>query len=350
MWKNGLGSSAMIIHGGNLSTGLYPDYNELSEIQDRSSFVEAAAFISSARGKTVKYQDNSVDNATIYGVSHDYEKIRALDIVDGRYFSSSESTLGHPVVLLGASVAESLFPMGNAVDKEIIAAGRKLKVIGLLKKEGGGFAINSLDNVVLTPINYVRTIIDIKSMRMNQSIQVKGKPGIPNSELIAELQGVMRGIRKLNPKQEDNFALNEPSLISNKLDSIFSVLSSAGWLIGGFSMLVGGFGIANIMFVSVKERTSIIGIQKSLGAKNYFILMQFLVEAIMLCLIGGAMGLFVIFLGTILCTYAFDLPVTLSLANIQLGLGVSAIIGVISGFMPAYSASQMDPVEAIRAN
>ena len=184
--------------------------------------------------------------------------------------------------------------------------------------------------------------------RSNPSIIAKAKPNVSNEELRYELAGIMRSIRRLNPKMPDNFALNEISLISSQLDSLFSVINLAGWIVGGFSILVGGFGIANIMFVSVKERTKQIGIQKSLGAKNSFILYQFLFESIFLCLIGGILGLTLVFLLTQFVSNFFDFSIDLTLENIALGLSVSAIIGIISGIVPALSASKLDPVEAIR--
>ena len=182
----------------------------------------------------------------------------------------------------------------------------------------------------------------------NPTIIAKAKTDVSNEELRYELTGVMRSLRRLKPKMSDNFAMNEISLISSQLDSVFSVIGLAGWIIGGFSILVGGFGIANIMFVSVKERTKQIGIQKSLGAKNSFILYQFLFESIFLCLIGGILGLTLVFLLTQFVSNFFDFSIDLTLENIALGLSVSAIIGIISGIVPALSASKLDPVEAIR--
>jgi putative ABC transport system permease protein len=166
-------------------------------------------------------------------------------------------------------------------------------------------------------------------------------------ELENEIRGLLRVRRGLTPKVQDNFALNRPEAILNVIGNLFDVVSVAGWIIGGFSILVGGFGIANIMFVSVKERTSIIGLQKSLGAKNYFILFQFLFEAIFLSLIGGLTGLFMVYLITYIPLGSLE--VVLTVKNIVLGLGVSSTIGIVSGFVPALMAARMDPVEAIRA-
>jgi putative ABC transport system permease protein len=160
----------------------------------------------------------------------------------------------------------------------------------------------------------------------------------------------MRGVRRLQPREADDFALNETSLLSNGLDQLFNTLGLAGWIIGGFSILVGGFGIANIMFVSVKERTNIIGIQKSLGSKNYFILLQFLVEAVILCIIGGCIGLIFVLLLSIAASNATGMDLALTFGNIIMGVVISASIGVISGYVPALQASRMNPVDAIRAN
>ena len=208
----------------------------------------------------------------------------------------------------------------------------------------------TLDNQVIIPINYARNLLDISDESVNPFIMVKAKKEISNAQLKDELTGIMRSLRKLKPKAEDNFALNETSLISNGFDQLFSMINIAGGIIGIFSIIVGGFGIANIMFVSVKERTNIIGIQKSLGAKNSFILFQFLSEAIILCVIGGLVGLFIVFLGTMLINLVADMDIVLSFHNILLGLGISAGIGLISGIIPAYFASSLNPVEAIRAN
>jgi putative ABC transport system permease protein len=178
---------------------------------------------------------------------------------------------------------------------------------------------------------------------------VKAKPGVSNEELTDELRGIMRSVRKLKPAAEDNFAINETSIISKGFDSIFAVISMVGWVIGGFSLLVGGFGIANIMFVSVKERTTIIGIKKSMGAKRSFILLEFLIESIFLSVMGGVIGLLIIFIGTLIASNAFSMPLVLTQKNIILGISISSIIGLVSGFIPAWIASRLDPVEAMRS-
>jgi putative ABC transport system permease protein len=181
------------------------------------------------------------------------------------------------------------------------------------------------------------------------TIIVKAKPAVSLDEMRDELTGIMRAVRKLKPKAEDNFVINQTDIISKGFDQLFGVIALVGWIIGGFSLLVGGFGIANIMFVSVKERTRLIGIQKSLGAKKYFIMLQFLFEAIFLSLLGGILGLIIVFILSFTISHVFDWSLVLTQKNILLGIFVSAFIGFVSGLIPAWNASRLDPVEAMRS-
>lgn len=328
-----------------------PGYSEMEDLRPRINHAEAMAMMAFINSKTIKYRNNSIENAEVTCVSHDWNKIRAFNLEEGRYFTESESFGGKAIAIIGAEVAGSLFPNGEALGKEISAVGRKFTVIGVFEREGKSIIDNTNDNAIVIPINFARKILDIRSDRVNPFIMVKAKPGITNAELEDELRGVMRSIRRLRPVEDDDFALNESNLLSKNLtEPILNVISMAGLIIGGFSVLVGGFGIANIMFVSVKERTNSIGIQKSLGAKNYFILLQFLAEAVFLCLIGGGIGLLVVLIMSFTASQVFDMNLLLTQGNILFGLTISATIGIISGFIPAYTASKLDPVEAIRAN
>ena len=321
------------------------EYEQIKKHSIRSYAVNFA--VSTLRN--VKYKNSTAENVVIWANSYEFEKIRTFELESGRYFTQFESNAGKNICLIGYEVKQNLFPDIDPIGKEIKIQGRKISIIGVIKKEGkdilgGG---GSLDEMVIIPVNFAKNLLDIKSENVNPMIMVKAKPNIPISELKDEIRNIMRSTRTLNPKQKDNFALNQSSLITSSLDQIFAVINFAGWLIGGFSILVGGFGIANIMFVSVKERTNIIGIQKALGAKRYFILFQFLFESVLLSLVGGTLGLLMIYIGSFIASSKIELEISLTLGNVFLGLTISAVIGVISGFAPARVASKLNPVEAI---
>lgn len=325
-----------------------PSVDELNDINKRCVSAQAAAYMLSLR-KTIQFENNSIENVEVIAVSQDFDKVKNFEIANGRYFSENESSSGKNIAIIGDAVANALFGPFDPIGKYIKVFGRKIMVIGVFKREGESILGGNIDTQVIIPINFARNMIDIKNDNMNPSLLVKAKPGISNDQLIDELTGIMRSIRKLKPLAENNFALNQISIISKQFDSMFGVIGTVGWIIGGFSILVGGFGIANIMFVSVKERTAIIGIQKSIGAKNYFILFQFLSESVILSLIGGIIGLIIIYIGTFFVEDLFGMEATLTKSNVILGLTISILIGIISGFIPSYSASQLDPVEAMRA-
>jgi len=325
-----------------------PKIEEYEQIKKRSEKAEIVNFaVSTARN--VKYKNNTAENTILWANSHEFEKIRTFELEDGRYFTPFESIAGKNICLIGNQIAKDLFVNINPIGKQIKIQGRKITIVGLIAKEGKDILNSggSLDEMIILPVIYAKSLMDIKSENANPMIMVKAKPNVSISELKDELRSIIRSTRTLNPKQKDNFSLNQSSVLNSVLNSIFGVINMAGWLIGGFSILVGGFGIANIMFVSVKERTNLIGIQKSLGAKRKFILFQFLFEAIMLSLIGGAIGLLLIFIGSFIASNKIDLEITLSFGNIILGLIISVIIGIISGIFPSYKASKLNPVEAI---
>ncbi|TLX77688.1 FtsX-like permease family protein [Labilibacter sediminis] len=323
-----------------------PSLNEQKVIERRSQLASSSTFAIGAR-KNILYQDNSFDNVQILGVSQNFDLNWNFEISQGRYFSPFESYKGSNVVLIGAEIAKELFQGADPIGKRVKLMGRKLTVIGVFLRQGEDMFGNSLDKNVVIPINYAKGLFDIRSERVDPFIIVKAKDGVAVEDLISELEGILRASRKLKPKADNSFALNRISIVQKQFDGLFAVVDLAGILIGGFSILVAGFGIANIMFVSVKERTRIIGIQKALGAKRKFILWQFLFESMFLSFMGGATGLILIFICVVVANNAMDLAIPLTLWNIMRGVLISLALGIISGFIPSNSASKMDPVVAI---
>ncbi|MDY0085139.1 MAG: ABC transporter permease [Bacteroidales bacterium] len=320
---------------------------ELAELQRRSNAAEAFTFMVSV-SRNISAGNITIKNSGINAVSHDYDRVMSMDIGSGRYFTPLESQSGRNVIIIGADVAETLFPGADPIGRSVKVFGRRMDVIGVLAKTGDNIFGGSEDNSAFITINFARNVIDLRAT--GTTILAKVKPNVSNEELKDELTGIMRSLRKLKPAAEDNFAINEMDIINRGFDQFFGVIAIVGWIIGGFSLLVGGFGIANIMFVSVKERTSQIGIQKSLGAKNYFVLLQFLFEAVFLSVLGGIVGLLIVLVIALIITSTTSFTMILSLQNILLGIFVSAFIGLLSGFIPAWSASRLDPVEAMRSS
>jgi putative ABC transport system permease protein len=324
-----------------------PKLTDLAEVQARSNASDLSAYYI-AVNKDVNYLDNSISGTTIVAVSQDYDKLTVFDIGQGRYFSSQEFQMGRNVAIIGYTIADNLFGPIDPIGHFVKIAGLKVEIVGIFKKVGDNMFGGSTDNQVLVPVLYGRNFINFNG-DVESCLMVKAKPGVSNIELTDELRGILRSVHKLKPQAEDDFAINETSIISKGFDSIFAVISMVGWVIGGFSLLVGGFGIANIMFVSVKERTTIIGIKKSMGAKRSFILLEFLIESIFLSVMGGIIGLLIIYIGTLIASSAFSMPLVLTQKNIILGISISSIIGLVSGFIPAWIASRLDPVEAMRS-
>lgn len=322
------------------------DLQEFNIIKESSNFSNLSAFVFDGT-RTVKSKNNTIEDVNIRGITYRYLDLLNFDLVDGRFFNEEEINSGRAYVVVGNNVAKGLFENENPIGKRIKIAGMNTTVIGLIEKQGQSIVdFISLDDVILCSYLFGRRIINID--KSDPFIIIQPRDGISIRQLRDEVTAILRNQRTISPLEEDNFAINQVSIAKQFLDNLFGVINLAGWIIGGFSILVGGFGISNIMFVSVKERTSIIGIQKALGAKNYFILIQFLFEAIVLCLIGGALALAIVWILVILINNFIDFRLVLSTGNILLGIFISFFIGVFSGIMPAYSASRLDPVEAIR--
>jgi putative ABC transport system permease protein len=324
-----------------------PSVEDYEAVVKRSSSASAVCYTVSS-SEPVKYRGNMIGETWIMGATHDFENVRSFDIEKGRYFAQSETASGKPVAIIGAEVAEKLFDRIDPVGKEISIDRYKARVIGVFKKEGkGGISDNGMDEGVLVPIDFSRQFINFRNPFLNSDIMIRGKDNVSVQQLSDEITMILRAARRIGPGEENNFSINRATQITSTLEPVFRGINIAGWIIGGFSILVGGFGIANIMFVSVRERTSIIGIQMALGAKRRWILQQFLTESVLLSVTGGILGLIIVFIGTLFINYFFTLGMYLTAGNIILAIVISATIGIIAGFAPASSASRMNPVEAI---
>ncbi|MDX5420213.1 MAG: ABC transporter permease [Hymenobacteraceae bacterium] len=326
-----------------------PNMREYRLLERNLNNDAGTAIFADKGNNTFKQGNNSFSDAGIIGVTYDYNKVTEIPVEEGRYFIPQEVAAARNVVILGKEMATTLFPHTDPLGQVVKVSGHKLVVIGVMEKQGENiFGGPNFDQMGIIPYGTFAKMYDVGPNGIGSTIAVKGREDDPGLlELEYEIRGLMRNIRGLRPLDEDNFALNRPEMIQQMIGGFFQVVGLAGWVIGGFAILVGGFGIANIMFVSVKERTNIIGIQKSLGAKNYFILFQFLFESVFLSLIGGGIGILLVFLLTLIPQDM--MKVSLSVGNIILGLGVSAVIGMLSGIIPAVLASNLDPVIAIRS-
>ena len=267
----------------------FPDvtYEEYQYLKRNVSDIEAITYTLNVAPETLKYQDNSVSSVNLAPVTDEYYDIEALQIAKGRFFNEQESNSGSPVIVIGDEIANNLFGNFDPIGKQIRVYGQKLTVVGVLKKEGSGLFGDSKDTAAMLPVNLVRRVFGDNNKSVFPAIILKPESGVDIPEFTALLGQQMRRKRGLKPDEIDNFFVNQLQGFADFIDNITGQMNIIGLIISGFSLLVGGFGIANIMFVSVKERTNLIGIQKSLGAKNRFILYQFLFEAVILAVIGG---------------------------------------------------------------
>ena len=324
-----------------------PKYDEIAFIKQRSQLASHVSFNVNNVGN-IENKNNVLQGVTYYGITEEQNLIQPLIIQYGRYISTSEFVAGSNVAIIGFDNAEKLFIKAEiAVGKEIVLNGKKAKVVGVIKKEGQNLIGWNYDQCVMIPYRFIRSIFDEK--RSNAFIMAMAKEGVSTVAFKDELEGVMRSIRKLSPKTEDNFSLNDVSGFSDQVSSVFVSVNIGGWAIGALSLIVGAFGIANIMFVTVKERTAMIGLKKAIGAKRKSILLEFLLEAAIICIMGGLIGLLLVYILTIVLSALFNFPVFISAGILSLAISICIIIGILAGIIPATIAAKLDPVVAIRS-
>lgn len=325
-----------------------PKYEELRHIKERTGTAQYAAFKIQVMDN-VEVNDNVLNQVNLYGVTQEFSSIQPVEIQHGRFLTESEFESGGNVAVIGNEIAEKLFGEAErAVGKLISTRGKQVQIAGVIKKQGqqmlGGW---NFDQSVVMSYRYARKLMDER--RADPLLLVQARPDVTSKVLIEDLRGSMRGIRKLNPMEEDNFALNDINDFSDMMSQAFVSVNVGGWAIATLSLIVGMFGVANIMFVSVKERTSQIGLKKAIGAKSNVILTEFLLESAFLCVIGGAIGILLVFILTTIITVYFDFPIFVSTSLLILGVVICIIVGLVAGIIPAYRASKLDPVVAIRS-
>ncbi len=324
---------------------------EVRAIETQVPDAAMATLCLNTRDLTVKYDDAELTSVPGYAVMSNFDKLQNIEIDKGRYLSPAELDAGSNTVVLGDGTSSSLFPGAiNPLGKSINFLGRRFVVVGVMKKVGENMAGFDFDNSIIYPYYAAAALLEVRSLNYDPMLAVKAAKNKDITEVKYEVEGVLRRMRKVKPGQPDDFAINQLSQVSQRIEMFFGTVDIIGWVIGGFSLIVGAFGIANIMFVTVKERTKIIGLKKAIGAKRSSILLEFLLEAVVLCLLGGAVGIVIVLLLSVVLTYGLDFQVTLSFANFFIGIFVSIFVGVLSGVLPARTASRLDPVVAIRTN
>jgi putative ABC transport system permease protein len=330
----------------------YKDYQVLSR---NLSNIQAISLTCTKGGNTVKSElKRTASEVSIRGVTFDFDQITDLQFEYGRYFSAFEVESGRNVCIIGHYIARSLFDEGPYLNRYLYVNGRKLRVIGVLAKKGKNLFGDSQDEYFLVPFACFGKMYAIENRSVDKVISVKVADYEQIPEVESQTIGLLRLSRGLKTGVEDNFSINKQEALMEQLQKLFDYLNLGGVIISVFSLLIGGFGIANIMFVSVKERTKEIGIQKSLGATRAYILLQFLIEAIVLCVLGGLVGLGILFSIAGLASFALsfwmpELIIVIKPADLVIGLVISAVIGLLSGIIPSYAAAQLDPVEAMRS-
>jgi putative ABC transport system permease protein len=324
------------------------DVLKLNRIIDstENSELDFAVF-TTFRGTALKANGLSVSGVFTRGTSADYGRVLTADFAEGRLFTDAEDQAARQVCILGSDVAQALFPARSALAATVIVAGQPFEVIGVLARQGSFLGLFSFDNQMVMPLGAFHKYYGVRNDNTEIMVKMKDKNRIDQAR--EELTGDMRRVRGQQPGQRDNFSINGGEAFKEKLDPIKKGIAFAGLFVTGLALFVGAIGIMNITFVSVKERTKEIGTRKALGARRFTILLQFLIEAVSICVLGGIIGLgltYVLFAGVKAAMPNF--PIEFSLLLVVVSMLVSIATGVLSGIIPAWGASRLDPVDALR--
>lgn len=323
-----------------------PKYEEAGMVKQRAVLLDEIAFLMQT-GSSISHKDDLLQSVSVYGITQQQVTVQPLNFDQGRFFSESEFTAGSNVCLIGFTNAETLFgSTERALGKHVDIKGKKATIVGVIKKEGKNMIGWDYDNCIMLPYNFCKQLFE--ETFANPILIAKGKDGVTPAALMDELKGIMRQIRRLSPTQEDNFSLNSVEAFSKAITGFFATVNVVGAIIGGISLIVGLFGIANIMFVTVRERTAVIGLKKAIGAKKSSILFEFLMEATVLCILGGAFGLFFVYILTLILSGPLNFPVFISIPMLFATIIICVAVGILAGIIPAAQAAKMDPVAAIR--
>ena len=315
-------------------------YEFLKKFSQTSSSISPSA----GTGRMVQYGSLSLEGVFVIGTTDEYQKTVGLNIDDGRFMTAKEVENAYPVCMIGIDVKNGLFANINPIGKIIKVGTYSFRIIGIIEKQGSMLGLFSLDNRVLIPIT---TFYKYFGSRRSLSINIKAADLNDLEETKEEVRSIMRKARKVPPGARDDFGINEQAAYKDTYNQLTGLIKVIGLLITGLSLIVGSVGIANIMFVSVKERTKEIGIRKAIGARRRTILIQFLIESSVICLGGGMVGMMISFPISLIID-AFVLPTAMPLWVVVLGLFISLFFGVLSGFFPAYNAAKLDPVDSLR--
>lgn len=323
---------------------------ELKAVQGNVNTAGIVTLAASINGHSIRHADNDISGFTAYAVTQDFDRLQNIEIGKGRYLSISEVEGGANTVVLGDELYQSLFPKGeDPIGQSVSFLGRNFNIVGVLKKSGQNVAGFDFDNSIICSYYAASSLIDLSSLNFDPVLMIKARPNVLLSDMQYEVEGALRTTRKVRPGEANNFAVNQLSQVTKRMDVMFGTINLIGTIIGAISLVVGAFGIANIMFVTVKERTKYIGLKKAIGARSLYILLEFMIEAICLCIIGGIIGILLVLMIGSIVNATTDMKLILSFKNILTGISISAFTGVLAGFIPAYKASKLNPVVAIRS-